>query len=189
MTSIAPDAALVAEVHRPRRLLLDRSIAACFGLACVLHVGLSAGGLLMGAVAVVLVELAAVDLERRILPNRIVLPAAVAVLALRTVLDPSRYPEWILAAVGAAAFLFLPMLVRRDAMGMGDVKLALLLGVALGRTVAPALTLAFCAAGALALLLVVSRGRSALKQAIPLAPFLAGGAIVAILLSPPGTLS
>jgi leader peptidase (prepilin peptidase)/N-methyltransferase len=81
------------------------------------------------------------------------------------------------------------MIVRRDAMGMGDVKLALLLGVLLGRSVAAALTIGLCASGGAALLLMVQGGRAALKRPIPLGPFLAGGAIAAILLSPPGVLS
>ncbi len=189
MTSFAPEAALGAEVHRERRLALDRSVAACFAIACTLHVGLGAAGLLVGAVAFVLVELAAVDLERRVLPNAIVLPATLMVLVARVALEPSKYLEWIVAGSLAAVFLLLPTLVRRDAVGMGDVKLGLLLGVTLGPLVAAAFTIGLCAAGAVAVLLVLSRGRSALKETIPLGPFLAGGAILAILLSAPAALS
>ena len=69
MTSLASDAAVAAEIHRPRRLLLDRSIAGCFALATLLHVGLGERGLLVAGVVAILVELAAVDLERRVLPN------------------------------------------------------------------------------------------------------------------------
>jgi len=72
---------------------------------------------------------------------------------------------------------------------MGDVKLALLLGAALGRLVVPAFVLGLCATGAFALVLVASRGRSALKEEIPLGPFLAAGAIAAILLAAPGAVS
>ena len=93
MSTLAPQATFAAEIHRPRRLVLDRSIAACFGLAVLLHVGLDARGLLVAAVVVVLVELAAIDLERRILPNRIVLPTLLAVLAAQLALDPARYAE------------------------------------------------------------------------------------------------
>ena len=189
MTVVAPEAALSAAEGRQRRLLLDRSIAACFGIACTLHVGLNAAGLLAGAAAFVLVELAAVDLERRIIPNRIVLPAALVMLVARTMLDPSRFLEWIVAGAATAAFLALPLLVRRDAVGLGDVKLGLLLGFTLGSLVPAALTIGCCAAGAVALLLVASKGRSVLKEAIPLGPFLAAGAILAILLSAPGAFS
>ncbi len=189
MTSLASEAALNADVHRPRRLALDRSVAGCFALAVALHVGLGARGLLFGAVAAILVELAAIDLERRILPNKIVLPAIMLVLAAWLALDPSRYVESLVSATAAAAFLFLPSLIRPGAIGMGDVKLALLLGAALGYLVAAALVIGLCAAGGFALLLVLSRGRSAFRQEMPLGPFLAGGAIAAILLTAPSAIS
>jgi leader peptidase (prepilin peptidase) / N-methyltransferase len=188
MTSLATEAALTHEIHRPRRLLLDRSIAACFALAALIHVGISARGFLVAAVIAILVELAAIDLERRILPNRIVLPTLLVVLGAQLALDPSRYAESLVCAVAAGGFLLLPSLVRRGAVGMGDVKLAVLLGATLGQLVAAALAIGLLAAGGAALLLLVARSRAALMQEIPLGPFLAGGAIVAVLLSAPGAL-
>jgi leader peptidase (prepilin peptidase) / N-methyltransferase len=187
VTSLAPEAVVGAEVHRRRRLVLDRTIAGCFGLAASLHVGFTGRGLLLGAVVVVLVELAAIDLERRILPNAIVLPTLLLVLAAQLALDASAYAESLVCALAAGLFLLLPAIVRRDAIGMGDVKLALLLGAALGRLVAAALVLGLCAAGGFALLLVAARGRSAFRQEMPLGPFLAGGAIAAILLAAPSS--
>ena len=80
---------------------------------------------------VVLVVLSAIDLEHRIVPNRIVLPAALVVLVAQTALHPS--PEWTLGALGASGFLFVAALAYPAGMGMGDVKLALLLGAMLGR--------------------------------------------------------
>jgi leader peptidase (prepilin peptidase) / N-methyltransferase len=189
VTSLASEAVLSAEVHRPRRLALDRSIAGCFALAAVLHVGLGARGLLLGAVVAILVELAAIDLERRILPNRIVLPAILLVLGAWLAIDPSRYAESLVSALAAGGCLLLPSLIRPGAVGMGDVKLALLLGAALGELVAAALVIGLCAAGGFALLLVASRGRSALRQEMPLGPFLAAGAIAAILLAAPSAIS
>jgi prepilin signal peptidase PulO-like enzyme (type II secretory pathway) len=188
MTSIASEAPLAVEVHRPRRLLLDRSIAGCFAIAALLHVGIGARGLLIACVVGILVELAAVDLERRVLPNNLVLPTLLVVLGAQLALDPSFYLRTLIWAAGAGLFLLLPSLFRRGAVGMGDVKLAVLLGAALGPLVAMALTLGLVAVGAYALLLVVTRSRSVLRQEIPLGPFLAGGAIVAVLLSAPGAL-
>jgi leader peptidase (prepilin peptidase)/N-methyltransferase len=188
LTSVTPAAVIGAEIHRKRRLVLDRAIAGCFGLAALLHVGLGARGLLIAAVVVVLVELAAIDLERRILPNAIVLPALLLVLAAQLAIDPSSYAESLVSAAAAGLFLLLPSLVRRDAVGMGDVKLALLLGAALGQLVAAALVIGLFAAGGFALLLVASRGRAAFRQEMPLGPFLAGGAIAAILLAAPSAL-
>jgi prepilin signal peptidase PulO-like enzyme (type II secretory pathway) len=188
VSTVASDAPIEAAVHRPRRLVLDRSIAACFAIAALLHVGFGAPGLLVAGVVAILVELAAIDLERRILPNRIVLPTLFVVLIARLAIDPGRYLEYALCALGAGLFLLVPSLVRRGALGMGDVKLAALLGAALGKLVAAALTIGFFGAGGAALLLVATRSRTALKQEIPLGPFLAGGAIAAVLLSGPGVL-
>jgi leader peptidase (prepilin peptidase) / N-methyltransferase len=188
VSSLASETAVALEIHRPRRLVLDRSIAACFALAVLLHIGFGARGLLIAAVVALLVELAAIDLERRILPNRIVLPALLVVLLAQLALGSSRYVESIVSAVLAGTFLLIPSFIRRGAVGMGDVKLAVLLGATLGRVVAPALTIGLLAAGGAAILLVALRRRAALRQELPLGPFLAGGAIAAILLAAPGVL-
>ena len=81
---------------------------------------------------ITLVAVSGTDIEHHIIPNRIVLPAAVLVLAANTALHLS--PEWALAALGASGFLFAAALAYPKGMGMGDVKLALLMGAALGRT-------------------------------------------------------
>jgi leader peptidase (prepilin peptidase) / N-methyltransferase len=188
MTTIATETAVAAEIHRPRRLVLDRSIAACFALAALLHVGLGARGLLIGCVVAILVEVSAVDLERRILPNRIVLPSLLAVLGAQLGLDPSFYWKTLASATLAGLFLLIPALIRRGAIGMGDVKLATLIGAALGPLTATALALGLTGAGAYALLLLATQSRAVLKREIPLGPFLAGGAIAAVLLSAPGAL-
>ena len=124
---------------------------------------------------VALVVLAVVDLRERRIPNRIVLPAAALVLALRTAADPT--PEWALAALAAAALLLVPALVYPAGLGMGDVKLTLLLGAMLGRDVVAALAVGFAAAGLYALVLLVAGRRG---TAFPLAPFLALGGLAAL---------
>jgi leader peptidase (prepilin peptidase)/N-methyltransferase len=182
MSSLVSDSAVAIAIRRPRRLGLDRTIACCFALATLFHLGLGPRGLLVACVVAILVELAAIDLERRILPNRLVLPTLLAVLAAQLALDPSFYPVTLLCAVGAGLFLLLPSLFRRGAVGMGDVKLAALIGAALGPLAASALAIGLTAGGAAALLLVL-RSRDALRQEIPLGPFLAAGAILAVLLS------
>ena len=188
MSSVASESAVAVEIRRPRRIVLDRTIAGCFALAALLHIGPGPRAVLVACVVAILVELAAVDLERRILPNRIVMPTLLAVLAAQLGLDPSFYFQTLLCAAAAGLFLLLPSLFRRGAVGMGDVKLAALIGATLGPLAATALAVGLTAAGAAALLLVI-RSRDALRQEIPLGPFLAGGAIVAVLLSAPGALS
>lgn len=125
-----------------------------------------------------LVTVSATDLSHRIVPNVVVLPAAAIVLVAMTVLEPS--PEWALGAFGAALFLFLAALAYPKGMGMGDVKLALLLGAMTGRHAPVALMLGMLAALVPSLYLVVRHGRAARGMAIPFAPFLALGGVVAL---------
>jgi leader peptidase (prepilin peptidase) / N-methyltransferase len=125
-----------------------------------------------------LVAVSATDLEHRVIPNRIVLPAAAVVLVAQTALRPSA--EWAIAAVGASGFLLAAALAYPAGMGMGDVKLALLLGAMLGRTVPIALLAGMIAALVPAVVLLARHGAKARKAAIPLGPFLALGALVAL---------
>ena len=126
----------------------------------------------------VLVVVSATDLAHRIVPNVIVLPAAALVLVAQTALDPSA--EWALGAFGASLFLFLTALAYPKGMGMGDVKLALLLGAMLGRTVPVGLMLGMVAALVPSFVLLARHGSAARKMAIPFAPFLAFGAVIAL---------
>jgi leader peptidase (prepilin peptidase)/N-methyltransferase len=125
-----------------------------------------------------LVAVSATDLEHRIIPNRIVVPAAAIVLVAQTALKPS--PEWAIAAFGASGLLFVAALVYPAGMGMGDVKLALLLGAMLGRTVPVAILLGMVTALVPAVVLLARHGSAARKMGIPLGPFLALGAAVAL---------
>ena len=146
--------------------------------ACVLAFGLTAYAALSAFFVVTLVTLSAADLRYRIVPNRIVLPAAAIVLVAATALQPSA--EWAIAALGASGFLFVAALAYPKGLGMGDVKLALLLGAMLGRSVTVALMIGFLAALVPSLILFLRHGSKARKMAIPLVPFLAFGAIVAL---------
>jgi leader peptidase (prepilin peptidase) / N-methyltransferase len=146
--------------------------------ASVLAFGFSAEAAVASFFCAALVAVSVVDLERHIIPNRIVLPAAAVVLAAQTLLFPS--PEWALAAFAAALFLFLAALAYPAGMGMGDVKLALLLGAMLGRTVPVAMMIAMIAALVPAIVLLIRHGSAARKMGIPFGPFLAFGGIVGL---------
>lgn len=125
-----------------------------------------------------LVTVSATDLSHRIVPNVVVLPAAVVVLVAMTALDPS--VEWLLGALGASLFLFLAALAYPAGMGMGDVKLALLLGAMTGRHVPVALMAGMILALVPSVVLFARHGRAARKMGIPFAPFLALGGLVAL---------
>jgi leader peptidase (prepilin peptidase) / N-methyltransferase len=146
----------------------------------------SASDIALGLTLVaVLVPVALIDFEHQIIPNKITLPAAVLALAIGLALHPSGVPEQLIAGVAAGGFLFVFVLAYPRGMGMGDVKLAAVLGLFLGRSVAVALL-----AGVLLGTIVgvgvmarvgVARGR---KVKVPFGPFLAIGGVIALFLGP-----
>ncbi len=147
-------------------------------VACVADFGVSLHALAAAIFCVALVAISAIDIERRIVPNRIVLPATLVVLAVMMAWQPS--VEWPAAGFGAALFLFLAALAYPAGMGMGDVKLALLLGVAVGRSVPVALMVGMLSALVPSAVLFARHGGAARKMGIPFAPFLAFGGVVAL---------
>ena len=144
--------------------------------------GASGDSFVAACVVAVLAVLSAIDIAERRLPNEIVLPAAAMVFVAQSVLAPERTLELALAGVGAALLLLLPRLFYPAGLGMGDVKLALLLGAALGSAVLAALFLGVVAAAAYGVFLLVRDGASARRATIPLGPFLAFGAVAVLLL-------
>jgi leader peptidase (prepilin peptidase)/N-methyltransferase len=151
--------------------------------ACFVVFGLTGEAFVSAFFCVVLVIVTATDLTHRIVPNRVVLPAAAIVLVAQIALEPS--PEWLLAALGASGFLFIAALAYPAGMGMGDVKLALLLGAMLGRLVGVGLMLGMLAALVPSIFLLVRHGSAARKMGIPFAPFLALGALIALFVGEP----
>jgi leader peptidase (prepilin peptidase)/N-methyltransferase len=145
---------------------------------CLLKFGLSGRAAVAAFFCAVLVAVTATDLTHRIVPNRIVLPAAALVLVAQTAVDPS--PQWALGALAASAFLFAAALAYPAGMGMGDVKLALLMGAALGKSVSVALLAGMIFALVPSVVLLARHGSAARKMGIPFAPFLALGSVLAL---------
>jgi leader peptidase (prepilin peptidase) / N-methyltransferase len=145
---------------------------------CVLKFGLGADAAVAAVFCLALVAVSATDIEHQKIPNVIVVPAGLVVLAANTALHPS--PRWVLAALGASGFLFAAALAYPRGMGMGDVKLAFLMGAALGRTVPPAMLLGMVAALVPGIVLLARHGQAARKIRIPFGPFLALGSAVAL---------
>ena len=162
------------------RYPLVEAATALLVAACFWRFGLSGEALVAAFFVAVLVALSAIDAERRILPDRIVLPSWAIVLAAQVALSPDRALEWIGASLAASLFLFAALVAHPAGMGMGDVKLALLLGAALGWNVAVGMMLGMLFAMGAAAVLVARHGTKARKMAIPFGPFLALGAIVAL---------
>jgi leader peptidase (prepilin peptidase)/N-methyltransferase len=151
------------------------------GLLVLARLGASPHGILAAGMVSVLVVLAGIDIRARILPNLIILPALAMVLLWQVAFFPERSSEWLLGAVGGAAVILLPCLLRPGAMGMGDVKLAALLGAALGWDVLPALLVGFLAIVPVAVFTLARRGAEGRAATLPLGPFLAFGGALALL--------
>jgi len=105
----------------------------------------------------------------------------VLALAIGLLLDPSGEPERLIAGAAAGGFLLIAALAYPGGMGMGDVKLAGVMGLFLGRAVAPAIAIALVAGTVAGIAVIARKGtREGRKTAVPFGPFLALGALVAV---------
>jgi len=169
---------LVRAVPRSSRLPLVLLGTAALGGACGLVYGFTLEAATATLFCWILVVITRTDFEHRLIPDRVVLPGALVVLALRTIDDPSL--EWILSALGAGLVLFLIVLAYPRGLGMGDVKLSAFLGAGLGISVIVAMFVGFFVAFVPAAVLFARHGKEARKSAIPLGPFLALGGVIAL---------
>jgi leader peptidase (prepilin peptidase) / N-methyltransferase len=167
------------------RYPITEALTAALAVAVVLlrH---SVHDIALGLVLVlILVPIAMIDLDHRIVPNKITLPAAVAALGIGLATRPSGVPDQLLAGAAAGGFLLVFALAYPRGMGMGDVKLAGVLGLFLGASVAVALLVGVLAGtvvgGTIMARVGVAQGR---KTAVPFGPFLAFGGVVALLAGP-----
>ncbi len=125
-----------------------------------------------------------IDLEHKLIPNIVVYPAAAIALATMILHDPARWWVPVTAALGAAGFLGLLHVIKPKGMGLGDVKLALLLGAVLGASVIPALFIAFFVGSILGAVLIARFGKGARTTQIPFGPYLALGSLLALWVGP-----
>ena len=132
-----------------------------------------------------LVVITRIDLERRIIPNRILAPLAAAAVVLTAIFEPHLLPQRLIAAAAAGGLLLAAALARPGGMGIGDVKLAAVMGLVLGSAVAPALLVAFVAGTLTGVVVMARRGiAQGRRTAIPFGPFLALGALVGLFAGP-----
>ena len=181
---VHPRLSAVAHIRAlpPRRRIVVACASVVLAAGCFARFGLSAHAFVGAILAVALVFLTAIDLDRRLLPDAIVLPALAIVLILQIAFYPDHALEWVLAALAAALFFFVPFLIYPAGMGMGDVKLAALLGAALGKSVAAAILAGLFAAAVVALLVLAREGFGARKKTIAFGPFLAFGGLLVLFL-------
>lgn len=166
----------------PPRYPLTELATGLLWAATVLVLWDEPGEIALGLVFVTtLVIVTVTDLELRLIPNRVLLAATIAGLAIIAVSDPGTLPERLAAALGAGGLFFGAALAYPRGMGLGDVKLAATMGLFLGRDVAAAILVALVAGSAVGLALLLRHGSAARKQAIPFGPFLALGGVVGLL--------
>lgn len=153
-------------------------VSALLVAGCAWKFGFHPETLVAAAFCLVLVAVSATDIEHGIIPNRIVLPAAAVILAAQTAIHPS--PQWAIAALSAGGFFFLFALMAPRGMGMGDAKLALVIGAMLGKTVPVGIFVGLLASMVPSIILFIRLGVAARKVRLPFGPFLAVGAVVAL---------
>ncbi|MEI7760927.1 MAG: A24 family peptidase [Thermoleophilia bacterium] len=146
--------------------------------ACLAVFGLSLESFVDVLGCLVLVVVTCTDIEQRRVPNRVIVPALGVALVAQTALDPSF--EWIVASLAAGGFYLLAALVYPAGLGMGDVKLAAFLGAWLGAPVVVALFAGSLLTLVPAVVVIATQGKAGRKVRIPFAPFLAGGAVIAL---------
>ncbi len=164
----------------PRYPLTELSVGLLYAATAVILSG-DAAEIALGLVFVtMLVAITLTDLERRIIPNKILLVAAVLAVAIVVPTDPASLPERGIAALAAGGLLLAAALAYPSGMGLGDVKLAATMGLFLGRDVAPAILVALLAGSLVGLAMIARYGAGARKRAIPFGPFLALGGVVGL---------
>jgi leader peptidase (prepilin peptidase) / N-methyltransferase len=178
MVTSDPKPALATLLRSPR--VLAATVVLAGGVAA--SQGTVSAGVLRAVMAALLLPCALVDIERRLIPNRITGPGALAALAIGLALDPGGEPGRLLWAAIAGGFLLISALAYPAGMGMGDVKLVGMMGLFLGAPVAVALMIALLGNVCAAIVLSARHGvRSALKTGLPFGPYLALGGVVAAL--------
>ena len=166
----------------PRYPLAELSMAVLFtATALVLGTGDPAELALGLAFCALLVTVTLTDLERRVIPNSILLVGAAIAVGIVAATDPASLGERAVAALGGGGVLLAAALAYPRGMGMGDVKLAAVMGLYLGKAVAPAILVALLAGGLVGIALMLRHGAGARKRALPFGPFLALGGVVGLL--------
>jgi leader peptidase (prepilin peptidase)/N-methyltransferase len=164
----------------PRYPLVE-SLTAVLCVGATLVQGTTAEVALSLGLILIAVPAALIDLEHRIIPNKLTALGAIVAIGLGTALDPSGEPERLIAGAAAGGFLLIAALAYPGGMGMGDVKLAGVMGLFLGSAVAPALLIALISGVLVGAVVIARKGAQAgRKTAVPFGPFLALGAIVAV---------
>jgi leader peptidase (prepilin peptidase)/N-methyltransferase len=167
------------------RYPLVEALTAALAVAVVLVKGADRDAWLGLAFVLVLVPCALIDLEHRIIPNKITVPGAVAAIAITAATHPHQLPQHLIAGAAAFLFLFIAAIAYPGGMGMGDVKLAGVMGLFLGKSVGPALLIGMLAGSVFGIGVMAKKGaKEGRKTKVPFGPFLALGGVAGLLAGP-----
>lgn len=164
------------------RIPLVAAITSALGAAAAVALRHDTAALALGVLLIAfLIPIAAIDIERRLIPNRLTGPAAILAIVVGTVLDPHGEITRLIAGAAAGGALALPSLLHPKGIGMGDAKLVGVMGLFLGAAVVPAFFIAVIVGTALGMVIMARSGIAAgRKTKIPFGPFLALGGVVAV---------
>ncbi len=129
---------------------------------------------------IVLFTVALIDMEHQIIPNRIVIPAIGLGALIKFLLEPSAITQSLIGFLVGGSFLLIVSILRRDAMGGGDIKLSAFMGLILGLKVLLALFIAFVIGAIAGIFLILLKIKNR-KELIPFGPFLAFGGLLTFL--------
>jgi leader peptidase (prepilin peptidase)/N-methyltransferase len=163
------------------RYPIVEAVTAALLVAVVLDKGADSDAWLGIAFVILLVPVTLIDLDHRIIPNTLMLIGTVVSVALLLLTDPSALTEHLIAAAAAGGFLLIAAIAYPAGMGMGDVKLAAVMGLFLGRAVAPAMFVAMIVGSVVGAAIIAIKGpKEGRKTAIPFGPYLAFGGLVGL---------
>jgi leader peptidase (prepilin peptidase)/N-methyltransferase len=168
------------------RYPIVEAVTAALLVAVVLAKGADSDAWLGLAFVILLVPVTLIDLDHRIIPNTLMLIGTVVSLGILLLTDPGALTEHVIAAVAAGGFLLVAAIAKPGGMGMGDVKLAFVMGLFLGRDVAPAMLAAFLVGSVIGGAIMAKKGvKEGRKTTIPFGPWLALGGLVGLFFGDP----
>lgn len=169
------------EAISPRYVIAELTLAALFAATYLIVGDDEIGELVLGLVlCFVLVVITLTDLDLRIIPNKVVLAGSIAAVAIAAVTVPETLDTRAISAAIAGGFMFLVALAYPRGMGMGDAKLVGMMGLFIGRAIAPATLIGFLLGSIVGVAMIARHGAAARKSKIPFGPFLAIGGVIGL---------
>ncbi len=165
----------------PRYILAELTLGALFAATYLILGDDEVAELVLGLIlCFVLVVITLTDLDLRIIPNKVVLAGSIVAVAISAIWLPETLDTRAISAAIAGGFMFLVALAYPRGMGMGDAKLVGMMGLFIGRAIAPATLIGFFLGALVGVAMIARQGSAARKSKIPFGPFLAIGGVIGL---------